>query len=253
MPARTIDSLGLVRCDLIKVDAEGVEDLVIRGAIETIRRTSPVIYAECNSVADGLKTFNLLSGLGYDVRMHVVDAFNADNFLHNADNVFGQAREVALVGAAGEWLAKLDTISPRSCELLLAVETADDLVLGMLNKVQYFEEILRGSAAGRTGGDVWLRTLDAKRQRADALDALQELQTQLEQVRAEAAFAKRQCADALDALQELQTQLEQVRAEAAFAKRQCADARDALQELQTQLEQVAGRSSICEATMCRRL
>ena len=138
----TVDGFALTRRALIKIDAEGTEDIVIRGAAETIHRTSPVVYAECNSVADGLRTFELLRDYGYEVRLHLVDAFNQDNFLGASENVFGLAREAALVGVRAEDAHRFDTITLRPCELLLRIETADDLALGMLNKPQYFNEVL---------------------------------------------------------------------------------------------------------------
>lgn len=45
-PVMTIDSLGLEDCDLIKIDTEGFELQVVRGARETIERCRPVIVVE---------------------------------------------------------------------------------------------------------------------------------------------------------------------------------------------------------------
>lgn len=44
----TIDSLQLPHLDFLKIDVEGGEQSVIRGAINTIERHSPVIYYEVN-------------------------------------------------------------------------------------------------------------------------------------------------------------------------------------------------------------
>jgi FkbM family methyltransferase len=41
-----LDSLGLLRCDLIKVDTEGAELLVVQGAQELLRRCRPVLLLE---------------------------------------------------------------------------------------------------------------------------------------------------------------------------------------------------------------
>lgn len=46
--ATTVDALGLERCALIKVDVEGAEAAVVRGASETIRRCRPVLSIECD-------------------------------------------------------------------------------------------------------------------------------------------------------------------------------------------------------------
>jgi FkbM family methyltransferase len=173
----TIDSLELASCALIKIDAEGFEELVVRGAQETVRRLAPAIYAECNSVENGLKTARALWELGYGVRMHVVDVFNPDNFLHNGTDAFSGAREAALVGLCGKSLELIDSARPRQCELVLKIEAADDVVLGMLNKPQYPLEILRVGAAAHSGGAAWL-------------DGLKELRIGYERSANEAAWAK---------------------------------------------------------------
>ena len=173
----TIDSLELPSCTLIKIDAEGFEELVVRGAQETVRRLAPVIYAECNSVENGLKTARALWELGYGVRMHVVDVFNPDNFLRNETDSFSGAREAALVGLCGKSLELIDGARPSPCELVLKIEAADDLVLGMLNKPQYPTEVLSVAAAAQSGGAAWL-------------DGLQELRIGYERSANEAAWAK---------------------------------------------------------------
>jgi len=175
----TIDSLDLGSCALIKIDAEGFEDLVILGARRTMQRLRPVIYAECNSVASGIRISEAMRNSGYIVYMHVVDAFNRANFFGATENIFGRAREAALVGVSPKQSASLDQMDPRPCELILKIETADDLVLGMLNKPQYAGEVLEVGRAARTGGDVWIKEatllrneLDQWRQMAD--EALRE-------------------------------------------------------------------------------
>jgi FkbM family methyltransferase len=160
-----IDNLPLASCALLKIDVEGMEDLVLRGAGEVIRRHGPAIYAECNSLEDGLRCLSLLKGYGYRVRAHVVLAFNEDNFRHCSQNIFMGAREVALVGTP-ETSDFLEGYESRPCELLLDIETADDLALALLNKPQYEHEVLRAGAAARSGGRVVLDEAVASRERA---------------------------------------------------------------------------------------
>jgi len=152
----TIDSLKLSSCSLIKIDAEGFEDLVIRGAKKTVRRLSPIIYAECNSVENGLKTVALMRKFGYVVRLHVVDAYNRENFLRHEEDLFESAREVALVGVSRSQLHLIENAKARECELILEIVSADDLVLGLLNKPQYPVEVLNTGKAASTGGAAWL-------------------------------------------------------------------------------------------------
>lgn len=47
-PMRTIDSLGLERCDFIKIDVEGGEAAVLKGASTTLTRQRPIICLECD-------------------------------------------------------------------------------------------------------------------------------------------------------------------------------------------------------------
>jgi FkbM family methyltransferase len=198
VPVITIDSLGLQRCDVMKIDVEGMESAVIAGSAETIGRYQPVIYAECNSVEAGADSLRVMRELGYEVRLHVVDAFAADNFFGNPVNIFGPAREAALVGVpAGD--PRLETVAVRSCELLVRIETLDDLVLGLLNKPQYPGEILQPSAAARSGGDVWLaeyRDLRSMRERLEAAERkAAERSSLLAAGRAELATARQQASE----------------------------------------------------------
>ena len=191
---------SLARRAVVKIDAEGTEELIIRGAAETIRRTSPVVYAECNCIADALPTLELLRSLGYEVRLHVVDAFDKKNFVGTVENVFGQGREAALVGLKREDVSRFDQIKLRPCEMLLRIETADDLALGMPNKPQYSAEILGACAAARSGGDSWLKELDARhaaceRMRSDtgrAMAIVAEERARWEELAVQAAAARAQ-------------------------------------------------------------
>ncbi|HEV8017957.1 MAG TPA: FkbM family methyltransferase [Steroidobacteraceae bacterium] len=157
VPATTIDSLELTACALVKIDAEGTEDVVLRGARTTIARLQPVIYAECNSITDGLRCIEVLRSLNYEVRVHLADAFNRANFRDCAENIFGNAREAAVLGLPR---AIADQAIPhRQGDLLVKVETADDLALALLNKPQYLSEILAAGAAARTGAAAWLEEM----------------------------------------------------------------------------------------------
>ena len=165
-----VDDLAVSSCSLIKIDVEGMEDMVLRGAGRTIERCHPAIYAECNSLEDGLRSLALLKRYDYRVRAHVVLAYNSGNFRANPENIFGGACEVALVGTPAAGPDPLEAYVLRPCELLLDVETADDLALALLNKPQYEHEVLRDGAAGRSGGRKWL-------------DEVRELRADLEQAR----------------------------------------------------------------------
>ena len=50
----TLDSLELNNIDLIKIDIEGNELNVLKGALETIQRNKPIIEFEYNHLANKL-------------------------------------------------------------------------------------------------------------------------------------------------------------------------------------------------------
>lgn len=148
-----IDSLNLRRCDLIKLDVEGAEDAVLRGAAETIIRLKPVIYAECNSLADGARSFAELTSLGYALFVHVADAFNPDNWLGAGGNMFGGAREAAIVGVPPDRRGDITGLTDPSWQIF-EINSLDDLAYALLQKPQYVDEILRAGPAARSGGRV---------------------------------------------------------------------------------------------------
>jgi FkbM family methyltransferase len=48
IPVKTLDSYGLRRLDFMKIDAEGMELRILRGALDTIERCRPKMYIEVN-------------------------------------------------------------------------------------------------------------------------------------------------------------------------------------------------------------
>ncbi len=73
IPMRTLDSFGFTDVDFIKIDCEGYEEFVLRGARETIQRDVPVIIVEQKrdmaAKKFGLETLGavkLLKEWGYD-------------------------------------------------------------------------------------------------------------------------------------------------------------------------------------------
>ncbi|HEV2927277.1 MAG TPA: FkbM family methyltransferase, partial [Propionibacteriaceae bacterium] len=62
---RTLDSFDFRDVALLKIDVEGMEQAVIRGGLDTIARSRPVIYAEAWDDSYRDATGALLEPLGY--------------------------------------------------------------------------------------------------------------------------------------------------------------------------------------------
>jgi FkbM family methyltransferase len=76
----TVDSLNLGRCDLIKMDIEGMEEAGLAGAAKTIEQFKPILLVETvKSDKDAID--NLLKGYGYEVMPHGMNTLA----IHKAD------------------------------------------------------------------------------------------------------------------------------------------------------------------------
>ena len=84
----TIDSLHLTRCRFMKIDVEGMESAVLRGAIATIERCRPILYIEDDRPTQSAALHALLRSLRYAAWRHRPPYFNPHNFAGQADNVF---------------------------------------------------------------------------------------------------------------------------------------------------------------------
>jgi hypothetical protein len=82
------DQIGDRRCVLLKIDVEGMEEEVIRGATKLIASNSPMIYVE-NDRADKSKSLvALLLSLGYRLWWHIPKLYNPDNHFGIKDNIY---------------------------------------------------------------------------------------------------------------------------------------------------------------------
>lgn len=80
----------VTRLDLVKIDVEGMEEMVLRGGAGTIRRLRPVLYVEADrpDKAPALKA--CIAALGYTMEAHEPPLFNPRNFFGNPENVWGR-------------------------------------------------------------------------------------------------------------------------------------------------------------------
>lgn len=66
VPLISIDSLGLSRIDYIKIDCEGMELEVLNGAIQSIKRTKPILQIEIIK-SNPQEIIDLLKPFGYEI------------------------------------------------------------------------------------------------------------------------------------------------------------------------------------------
>jgi FkbM family methyltransferase len=85
----TIDSLALEACGLIKVDVEGWEAEVLKGAAETIARCRPILYVENDRRDRQGELIDLIAGMGYRQYWHTPPLFSPDNFNGVPQDIFG--------------------------------------------------------------------------------------------------------------------------------------------------------------------
>ncbi len=95
----TLDSLNLNRCDVLKIDVEGMESDVLAGGLRIIESCRPVIYFE-HAVDDPVRlkrSVDLLSPLGYTLYFHYSNPFAANNFNNCQHNIFGGTVELNIL------------------------------------------------------------------------------------------------------------------------------------------------------------
>lgn len=88
----TIDSLSLTACHFIKVDVEGMELSVLKGAAQTIRRFEPLLYVENDRADKSPALIAYLDELGYDLYWHKPPLYSESNYFSNKEDVFRQKR-----------------------------------------------------------------------------------------------------------------------------------------------------------------
>jgi len=130
----TIDSLDLEKIDFIKIDVEGMEYEVLAGAIKSISKLKPVIFCECNSVEAGSELLNFCDLHDYKAYGFLSSAYNPNNFNEITENIFGSAKELALLLIPkGKIREKLKGV-PK--ELFFPINKLDEISLLLLHKPQ---------------------------------------------------------------------------------------------------------------------
>jgi FkbM family methyltransferase len=85
---RTLDSFNFENVGLIKIDVEGYEEEVLRGAVETIARCKPILYIEDDRASKSAGLHKFLEELGYTWTEHNPPLYREDNFFKLKQNIW---------------------------------------------------------------------------------------------------------------------------------------------------------------------
>jgi FkbM family methyltransferase len=112
VPVITIDSLQLSRCDLIKIDVEGMELAAIHGAAETIRQYRPILYVENDREEKSPPLIEALFALGYKLYWHLPRYYTPGNYYGNKHNSFGNLASVNMICVHSSIATNIQGLAP---------------------------------------------------------------------------------------------------------------------------------------------
>src|SRR5258705_5503153 len=104
----TIDSLSLTNVNFIKIDVEGFEREVIKGARETIKRCRPFLYVENDRPENSSQLISDIADLGYQLYWHRPMLFSKANFRRNPHNLFPAILSINMICVPKENLVELE-------------------------------------------------------------------------------------------------------------------------------------------------
>ncbi len=84
----TLDSLDLPACHMLKVDVEGMEVEVLKGAGQTIQTYRPVMYLENDRDERSQELLSRVLDLDYAVYWHLPRIYRSDNFAGEKEDIF---------------------------------------------------------------------------------------------------------------------------------------------------------------------
>ena len=73
---------------VIKIDVEGFEENVLKGAENTIKKYKPTMYIEDDRVEKSLSLRTYIKSLGYSIEEHKPPLYRANNFFGKKINVW---------------------------------------------------------------------------------------------------------------------------------------------------------------------
>ena len=92
-----LDELELPALDFLKIDAEGAEADVLRGAAKPLAAFRPVVAMECGTFSESWEALGVAFSMGYAAYHFRSAAYNADNYRGNKNDIFAGAEEGTLL------------------------------------------------------------------------------------------------------------------------------------------------------------
>jgi len=113
-----LDNVELSSLALIKIDVEGMELDVLKGARQTIAKHMPALYIENDRREKSPQLIEHILAMNYRAYWHMPSMFNPDNFAGNPENVFPKIISLNLLC--------LPARAEQKIEGLIEVKTADE-------------------------------------------------------------------------------------------------------------------------------
>lgn len=100
---RLDDFLGVAPVSLLKVDVEGFELKVLKGAQSLMSKSRPVLYVENDRVSQSRALIEFLWSFDYRLWWHTPALFNPNNYCAETENIYGNVASFNMIGFAKEF------------------------------------------------------------------------------------------------------------------------------------------------------
>lgn len=135
---RLDDFLNGDRLDFMKIDIQGMEEVCLRGARETLKRCNTILYLENDQAEKSPPLLAYLKELGYAAYWHLPMFFNSNNFAAYPVNL----HMVGFYDAGGEYLA----CNGFAINMLCVPKVLGARITGLLEATDLFEHPLTRGA-----------------------------------------------------------------------------------------------------------
>lgn len=88
-PSKSVPTMKLdIPCHFLKIDVEGMELHVLKGAADMIKKYQPAIYVENDRADNSAELIRYINSLGYKCYWHASTLFNKNNLKGNQEDIF---------------------------------------------------------------------------------------------------------------------------------------------------------------------